>query len=43
MKNVDELYKKYHNAYKSDYDTDDELKRIKRKSLTANTLNQAMK
>ena len=26
MKNVDKLYKNYYNAYKSDYDTDDELK-----------------
>ena len=25
IKNVDELYEKYYNAYKSDYDTDDEL------------------
>ena len=25
MKNVDELYKNYYNAYKSDFDTDDEL------------------
>ena len=25
MKNVDELCEKYFNAYKSDYDTDDEL------------------
>ena len=31
MKNVDELYKKYYNAYKSDYDTDDELKEVKKK------------
>ena len=31
MKNVDELYKKYYNAYKSDYDTDDELKKDKKK------------
>ena len=27
MKNVEELYEKYYNAYKSDYDTDDELKK----------------
>ena len=33
MKNVDELYKKYHNAYKSDYDTDDELKKDKKKKF----------
>ena len=25
MKNVGELYKNYYNAYKSDFDTDDEL------------------
>ena len=25
MKNVDKLYKKYYNVYKSDYDNDDEL------------------
>ena len=31
MKNVDELYQKYYNAYKSDHDTDDELKEDKRK------------
>ena len=31
MKNVDKLYKKYYNAYKSDYDTDDELKKDKKK------------
>ena len=30
MKNVDELYKKYYNAYKSDYETDDELKGAKK-------------
>ena len=30
MKNVDELYKKYYNAYKSDYDTDDELNEAKK-------------
>ena len=29
MKNVDELYKNYYNTYKSDYDTDDELKGAK--------------
>ena len=33
MKNVDELYKKYYNAYKSDYDTDDELKGAKKKKF----------
>ena len=25
MKNVDQLYKNYYNAHKSDFDTDDEL------------------
>ena len=40
MKNVDELYKKYYNAYKSDYDTDDELKEDKKKKyVTTNSLN----
>ena len=29
MKNVDKLYKKYYDAYKSDYDTDDELNKVK--------------
>ena len=33
MKNVDELYEKYYNAYKSDYDTDDELKEDKKKKF----------
>ena len=33
MKNVDELQKKYYNAYKSDYDIDDELKEGKKKKL----------
>ena len=32
MKNVDELYKNYYNAYKSDFDTDDELAENKKKS-----------
>ena len=31
MKNVDELYEKYYNAYKNDYDTDNELNDAKRK------------
>ena len=31
MKNVHELYKNYYNAYKSDYDTDNELKEDKKK------------
>ena len=25
MKNVDELYQKYYNSYKNDYDADDQL------------------
>ena len=33
MKNVDELYEKYYNADKSDYDTDDELKEDKKKEF----------
>ena len=33
MKNVDELYKKYYSAYKSDYDTDDEFKKDKNKKF----------
>ena len=33
MKNVYELYKKYYNAYKSNYDTDDELKGVKKKKF----------
>ena len=33
MKNVDELYEKYYNAYKSDYDTDDELNEAKNKKF----------
>ena len=31
MKNVDELYKNYYNAYKSDFDTDNELTEDKKK------------
>ena len=31
MKNVDELYEKYYNAYKNDYDTDNELNEAKKK------------
>ena len=31
MKNVDELYKNYYNAYKSDFDTDGELTEDKKK------------
>ena len=33
MKNVDELYKNYYNAYKSDFDTDYELAENKKKKL----------
>ena len=33
MKNVDELYKNYYNAYKSDFDTDDELAENKKKKF----------
>ena len=38
MKNVDELYKNYYNAYKSNFDTNDELTEDKKKSLTTNSL-----
>ena len=30
MRNVNELYEKYYNAYKSHYDTDDELNEAKK-------------
>ena len=33
MKNVDELYKNYYNAQKSDFDTDDELREDKKKKF----------
>ena len=33
MKNVHELYKKYYNAYKNDYDTDNELNEAKNKEF----------
>ena len=33
MKNVDELYKNFYNAYKSDFDTDDELAENKKKTF----------
>ena len=33
IKNLDELYEKYYNAYRSDYDTDDELNETTRRSL----------
>ena len=40
MKNVGKLYENYYNAYKSDFDTDDELTEDKKKKLTTNSLNQ---
>ena len=33
LKNVDELYEKYCNAYKNDYDNDDELGETKKKEF----------
>ena len=33
MKNIDELYENYYNAYESDYDNDDELTKVKKKKL----------
>ena len=33
MKNVDELYEKYCNAYKNDYDNDDELSGGKKENI----------
>ena len=33
MKDVDELCKRYYNAYKNDYDSDNELKMVKRKKF----------
>ena len=33
MKNVDELYKEYCNAYKNYYHNDDELKEVKKKKI----------
>ena len=36
MKNIDELYKKYYNVYKSDYGTDDELNETKKKKFDHN-------
>ena len=33
MKNVDELYEKYYNAYKNDFDNDDELSEAKKKKF----------
>ena len=42
MKNVDEFYKKYCNAYKSKYDTDDELNEAKPKRFDHNQLNDCI-
>ena len=42
MKNVEELYGKYYNAYKSDYDSEDELNEAKKKTFT-NSLSQLIK
>ena len=33
MKNVDELYEKYYNFYKNDFDNDDELSEAKKKKI----------
>ena len=33
MKNVDEIYEKYYNAYKNDYDKDDELNEAQKKKI----------
>ena len=33
MKNVDELYEKCYNAYKNDFDNDDELSEAKKKKF----------
>ena len=33
IKNVDELYEKYYNAYKNDYDTDNEINEAKKKEF----------
>ena len=43
MKNVEELYKKYYNAYKSDYGTDNELNKAKKNRLTTNSWNWLLK
>ena len=43
IENVDELYKKYYNAYKSDYETDDELNEAKKVFLTTISLNWLIK
>ena len=42
MKNVDQLYEKFYNAYKNDYDAD-ELGEAKWKNLTKNSLNCLIK
>ena len=33
MKNVDELYEKYYNSYKSNFDNDDQLSEAKNKKI----------
>ena len=33
MKNVDEIYENYYNAYKNDYDKDDELNEAQKKKI----------
>ena len=33
MKNVDELYEKYYNFYKNDFDNNDELSEAKKKKI----------
>ena len=43
IKNIDELNRKYYDAYKNDYDTDDELNNAKKKNLTTNSLNWLIK
>ena len=43
IENVDELCKKYYNAYKSDYETDDELNEAKKDFLTTISLNWLIK
>ena len=43
MKNVDELYEKYYNAYKNDFDNDDELSEAKKKKVKINSLNCLIK
>ena len=42
MKNVDELYEKYYNAYKNDYDAD-ALSEAKKKKMATNSLNCLIK